>query len=514
MKPLAPFPFNTPGVAGLNKQGQTAILGPEWATKALNLVIDDRGRLANRRGYKHVANVKTALGGRTIEKTFVGINNAGTRTVYCSDTSGRLYELSSGTWVDRTGAVTLPGNGNWQFVNFNGKVIAWHEDGRQVVQSAVGANFANIVASAGSVPQGKAVLSAFGRLWVVTDTTLTCSALLDETNWLLSGSAPRGYQFLLRYTWPKGADTATGLSEFNGRLAVFGTESVIIYDNPWDAPNMVFLDSIQNVGAVNRDTIQVAGSDIIFLSRSGVQSLGRVVQEKSNPLTDLVPQVRDYIATEYNGSIAATVESAYATSLGLYVLVLKNTTIVVDTKQRLPDGSWRVTEWDNMGAVSNDGYGGLYVSHGDELSQYTGVLDGVSYGGTGGTSIVGDYEGGWQDWEAVAQGVSSLNKYLKRVKLFVAGGGSGTLTLKWYFNYGETATTRSLALPAPPDAAKYGVAQYAIDKYGTSLDITELSKPGAKGGRVIKVGAKITGATTSYAINQMTLYATVGKQSH
>lgn len=509
MKPLAPFPFNTPGVYGLNKQGQTAILGPEWATKALNLVIDARGRLANRLGYKNIAGTKTALGGRTIQKMHVGINTAGTRTTYCSDTSGRLYELSGSAWVDRTGAVSLPGNGNWQFVNFNGKVIAWHADGRQVVQSAPGANFANIVAGSGSVPQGKAILSAFGRLWVVTDTTLYASALLDETHW-----ATGAYSWALRHVWPKGADTATGLSEFNGRLAVFGSESIVIYDSPWDAPNMVFLDSIQNVGAVERDTIQVAGSDIIFLSRSGLQSLGRVVQEKSNPLTDMVPQVRDYIATEFGGSIATTVESAYSTSHGLYVLVLKNTTIVVDTKQRLPDGSWRVTEWDNMGAVANDGFGGLYVTHGDNASLYTGVLDGVTFAGSGGTSVVGDYESGWQDWEAVAPGTGAMNKFLKRVKFFIAGGGSGTLTLKWYFNYSETAATREATIPDPPQAAQYGVAQYALDKYGTSLDITELSKPGAKGGRVIKVGAKITGSATTYAINQMTLYATLGKQSH
>lgn len=506
MKPLAPFPFNTPGIFGMNKQGQTAILGPEWATKATDLVIDDRGRLANRLGYRRIASNATTS---DIETTFVGVNNAGTKTTYCADSGGRLYELSGGAWVNRTGAVTLPSNGNWKFQNFNGKVVAWHADGRQVVQSAPGANFANL---GGTPTAGVDVLSAFGRLWAVNNTTLGYCNLLVETTW--SGS------FNLQHAWPRGADTAVAVAEFNGRLVVFGENSIIIYGSPSGATisdpltDMVLIDTIDNIGCINRDTVQVAGSDIIFLSHVGLQSLGRIIQEKSNPITDVVPHVRDYVAQEYASSTAHKVTSAYASDYGFYVLALAQTTIVVDTRQRLPDGTWRVTEWAATGCVADDLLGGLLMAHGDVQSRYQGVLDGVAYDGSGGTSVVGDYESGWQDWESVAQGVSSLNKFLKRVKMFIKGGASGTLQLKWYFNYSEAATTRNVTLEAAPDAAQYGVAQYAIDKYGTSLDITELSKPGAKGGRVIKFGCSITGATTAFAINQITLYATLGKQAH
>jgi hypothetical protein len=515
MKPLAPYPFNTPGVYGLNKQAATTILGPEWATKATNLVIDDKGRLSTRQGYRRIAsNVTTG----DIETVHTGLNNAGTKTKYAADSDGKLYELVAGAWVDKTGAVTPASDGNWQFANFNGKVVAWHQDGRKVVQSAPGANFANITASSGTVPNGNAILAAFGRLWVIDNTTLYYSGLLNETDWATGGG-----NFNLKYGWPRGADTATGIAEFNGRLLAFGERSIVMYGSETGltitdpSTDMVLIDTVDNIGCVNRDTIQVTGTDIVFLSHLGLQSFGRVIQERSAPVTDVIPQVRDYVAQQYASSTASKVTSAYASDYGFYVLCLAQTYIVVDTRVRLPDGSFRVTEWEQTAttaAVSDDLTGGLLMSHDDVLSRYQGVLDAVAYDGTGGTSVTGDWESGWQDWENIQPGSGAFDKFLKRVKMFIAGGASGTLQIKWYFNYSEAATTRNVTLAAAPDAAQYGIAQYAIDKYGTSLDITELSKPGAKGGRVLKIGAQITDSQTSFAINQITLYATRGKQAH
>jgi len=516
MKPLAPFPFQTPGVYGLNLQGRNTVLGPEWATRALDLVIDDQGRLANRLGYKAQASDKTALGSSTIQAGHVGLTSAGVRTNYCATADGKIHELVAGVWTTRY-STPLPSNGNWQFVNFNSKVLALHEDGYVLVQSAPGAAFTTITPSSGSVPTGKAILAAFGRVWILGADKLYYCALLDETAW----GAPATY-FELRYMWPNGYDIPVGLAEFNGRLVVFGEENVLFVTNTWDVDatatgavsGATLEDTLQNVGCIDRNTIAAVGSDILFLSRIGIQSLGRVIQEKSAPISDVVPQVRDHIALEYSASAGVVVQAAYTANYGLYVLSMARVTLVVDTRVKLPNGAYRVTEWKPMGAVHTDGYGGLYVSHGDEFEKYQGYYDDVVYGGATGTSIVGDYESGWQDWEAVAPGAGMLNKFLKRIKLYVAGGANGTLTIKWYVNYSEQATSVIAPIPNAPNSATYGDATYSDYNYGTSLDITELSKPGRKGGRVIKVGCKIDATTSDFAINQMSLYATTGKQAH
>ena len=51
MAQLAPMTIVAPGTLGLNKEQEFTLLGPEWATKALNMVFDRSGRLAARKGW-------------------------------------------------------------------------------------------------------------------------------------------------------------------------------------------------------------------------------------------------------------------------------------------------------------------------------------------------------------------------------------------------------------------------------------------------------------------------------
>ena len=44
---------------------------------------------------------------------------------------------------------------------------------------------------------------------------------------------------------------------------------------------------------MSRDSVQSTGGDLIFLSDTGVRSLGRLLQEKSLPMRDLTKNVRD-----------------------------------------------------------------------------------------------------------------------------------------------------------------------------------------------------------------------------
>jgi hypothetical protein len=61
---------------------------------------------------------------------------------------------------------------------------------------------------------------------------------------------------------------------------------------------MAVEDVIDGVGCIARDTVQDIGSDILFLSDSGLRSLGRIIQEKSAPMRDLSRNVRDQLLAE------------------------------------------------------------------------------------------------------------------------------------------------------------------------------------------------------------------------
>ena len=51
---LIPLHISTPGRFGINSEREADILPMEWATRAENCVLDDSGRLAARKGCKHV----------------------------------------------------------------------------------------------------------------------------------------------------------------------------------------------------------------------------------------------------------------------------------------------------------------------------------------------------------------------------------------------------------------------------------------------------------------------------
>ena len=66
-----------------------------------------------------------------------------------------------------------------------------------------------------------------------------------------------------------------------------------MYQNADDISNISLNDVIVGTGCIARDSVQVIGTDLVFLSDSGLRSLGRTIQEKSAPLRDLSKNVRD-----------------------------------------------------------------------------------------------------------------------------------------------------------------------------------------------------------------------------
>ena len=104
--------------------------------------------------------------------------------------------------------------------------------------------------------------------------------------------------FDLSLYWPNGQDTAVAVREWNNLLLVFGKRSILVYGNPDDANNtMLIIESVTDAGCVARDSIQEVGNDMLFLSNGGVQSIGKLLEEKSVPLNDVSKNVKDYVVS-------------------------------------------------------------------------------------------------------------------------------------------------------------------------------------------------------------------------
>jgi len=416
-KQLQTTTISAPGFLGINTQESSVDLSSGYALEAYNCVIDKFGRIGARKGWtKQNSSTNSDLGTNDIEFLF----ELGETEQVIAGGNNLLLTLDSGvltTAVDTTvsnaagtgtTAYTITGN-NWSassIVFGEGPDISPHAYLAQtghlpLVYHKLGASHAhtgvygfNLLSDAGSVPtpyvsspsdfKPNVVLGAYGRTWwsnVVNDEqTVYFSALLDGTN-LSTGDS--GYLSLVD-VFPNG-DQVIGLAAHNGFLVIFGKRNIAIYSNPIDVTRLELVDLIANVGCIARDTIINTGTDVMFLSDTGLRSISRVIQEKSAPINNISFNVRDdlvsFVDSETNKD---RIKSAYYPKDAFYVLTLPTSKYVFcfDLRGRLQNGACRVTIWDSIEPtafyttyagdllIGKEGYVGKYISYLDNDTIY------------------------------------------------------------------------------------------------------------------------------------------------
>ena len=286
----------------------------------------------------------------------------------------------------------------------------------------------------GTPPQANIAVSAYGRVWAASTatnkTTLYWSDLLDGTEWQTGTAGSLDISGILVY----GNDEIVGLGAHNGFLIVFCKQNIIIFgdtDNNQqylDPTQLQLVEVISGVGCIARDSIQNTGTDILFLSESGLRSLGRVIQEKSTPMRDLSKNVRDDLVQFIEAETKANIKSAYSERYAFYLLSFPSTGKVFcfDMRAPLQDGSARVTVWDNMNFTSWLAFDGtVYMTHADGLAQYFGYQDnGQQYRMT--------YFTNYFDL-----GSASMSKILKRLSITIIGATGQDFVVKSGFDYSD-----------------------------------------------------------------------------
>lgn len=504
-KPLIPLTISAPGFLGLNTQRSGSVLPPGWATVLSNIAYDDFARISSRRGSKQT---NAASYGAGIPKAIHEyIDDTGAKVnIFASDLS--IWKEVSGTITDISGTITAPTDNLWKFQNFNGTCVGYQKGHTPIVLTTVGGTFAD---AGGTQINGNTVLSAYGRLWTISDSVLYYSDLLINDY-----AGPGGGNFDLAKFWPNGMDEGVALADFNGYLIVFGKESIIVYENADDVANMVLVEGINGIGCIARDTVQTVGKEVVFLSSSGLRSLQRTIQNESMPMTDISQHVRDDLLAAVFAETPDEIKSVYNEDLGFYLISLPTSgkSYYFDLKFPNQDNTWKATNWDIapsaiMYAQDNTMYMGLDAGF---LSTYTGFLDGVAAGGTGGSTYMIDFEGVWNDFSQVTEEVAQLVKIPKNVSLLAAGTSGGDVVFKWALDYQSVFSTVTLNFSgtAPP---QYGgnFTWGGVYLYATGGDFERIRSPIGSAGQVIKVGLTTTIDGFSFALQRIDVLAKVGK---
>ena len=512
-------------------------LSSGFALEAFNCVIDKFGRVGARRGWTPVNEIDSSdpLEGNPIEfifdvtnpggnfllsagnnKLFSGSTNLTEEVVNEADNSGpRAYTITDNNWQ---GAALPYGEGpaasvHAYLVQAGHTPLIWHElpeaSGGPHDHDSGTFGFVEL-GEAGSLPVGysanefkpNCVLAAYGRVWmadIVGDRqTVYFSRLLDGSDFTGGDS---GY-LSLGEVFPNN-DRIVALAAHNGFLIIFGQNNIAVYANPIDVTELALADFIPNVGCIARDSVQNTGTDIIFLSDSGVRSLQRVVIEKSLPMRDLSKNVRDDLMGNVASGNPDNIKSVYYERDAFYLLSLPVTGYVYcfDMRTVLQDGAARVTIWTQLkpSAFCVNGAKELLIGKEDYIGKYFGFSD-------NGENYRFSYYTNYFDFDQPVQ-----EKIMKQLGFVVIGGSELELSVKWGFNYTENFFSETKALDTG-FISEYNIDEYNIAEYSGGIVLDQFKIQAGGKGSVLQVGleAEINGSPLS--IQRIDCYLKQGKQ--
>jgi len=492
-----------PGFMGLNTQDSPIGGDPSFAAVADNCVIDKLGRIGARKGWEAVSSNGAAVLGssRGIESVFEYVKRDGTKIVFSAG-NNKIF-----TGTSTLAAVTLPSGysisaNNWKIVSFNNDVY-FFQRGHAALVSVAGSTTLIAVADGGTAaPAANEVLAAYGRLWAADITAnkyvVYWSDLLDGDDWHGGSSGSLD----LTLVWPTGFDEVVALAAHNNFLIIFGKKSMLVYSGASSPASMTLADTVEGVGCIARDSVQHTGTDILFLSETGVRSFGRTIQEKSMPMRDISKNIRTDLLSLIPLQTNA-IKSLYSSEEAFYLLTLpdSNTVYCFDMRRQLEDGSNRVTTWSSMyplSFVSLEG-GAIYIGISSGIVEYKNYMDGA-------VKYEMRYFSNPMDF-----GNTSNLKFLKKFNLTIIGGQNTPTTLNWGYDYSASFTKQAFTFSSS-NIAEYGLAQYNTTGEYTSSILINTPKVNTSGsGEVATIGieAEVNGA--AFSIQKIDIHALLGR---
>jgi hypothetical protein len=352
------------------------------------------------------------------------------------------------------------------------------------------------------------VLASFGRIWVggLTDnkTTVFYSKLLDGAHFTGAGSG------LLDIGGVVGQnDEIVSIAQHNKYLVIFCKNNIVVYQGANDPTTMTLADTIKGVGCIARDSVQNTGNDLVFLSKSGVRSFNRTVQENSMPLRELSLNIRDDLVSFLTVETLTNVKSIYFERDAFYLITFpgSKTMVYFDLRNILQNGAARTTIWNNNAGITYKAFCStedrkLILGVANGMAEYTGYLDNTA-------SYTFSYYTSNSDLGAPTQ-----EKMLKKANLVVIGSGDQDFVFKYGYDY--TLNPQSVTIVQNLGTKTFSkfntTAKYNISKYASAgIGVNSISMPLSGSGKVIQFGVEATVNDNPVSIQKIDVYLKTGK---
>ena len=536
-----------PGFMGLNTQDSQVGLSSGYATVADNVVISKGGRLSSRFGHKLLNATSSVLGEDNYIESIWRHDLIDGRKFYLANGNNKMFvgkevtsvaldptprDNSLNNIVDITpDDVAIQGN-RWQMQTLpegSGSEATIYTVATQKSNPALVFDVDELgdgrwrkLTEVGTAPAGvtnfdpDCCLSAYGRIWTANITenpfTIFYSDLLEPTNFSTENAGILDISSVVGNN-----DTIVGLAQHNNFLVIFCENNIVVYDGVEDPDTMKLSDIITGVGCISRDSIKATGTDLIFMSASGVRSLTRTVQEKSMPMRELTLNIKDDVQTALDYETAPeNIRAGYCEDGAFYVvtLPLNRKIIYIDLRSGLENGSARCTTW----SLTN---GNLFSCYFDDRNGYDfvlGVKGGVAkYEGTSdrGDSFDLAYRSSPSDLSGSGQ---VIEKIAKSATLTIEGAKQQDFVMSYGYDYNrnprKVVVDRDLGSGV---YAKYSAptSLYDVSKYssiGIGVHLIKIPLGGA-GGSSFYFGVNATILKEQMSIQKIDIFLKLGKTS-
>jgi hypothetical protein len=511
-QPIQAFSITAPGFYGLNTQDSSLDLSQGFALVANNCVIDQYGRVGARKGWVKV-NSATNSDLSTNDVGSIGelVTSDATSYTICAG-NNKLFKVSGSSLVTLTyggggTAPTITAN-NWQMVSLAGALYLFQTGHDPLVfdptlSTTTFRRISELTGYAGTAQLANTALSAYGRLWTADVSSDKLTVQWCDTKLANKWNSGTAGTLDTTTVWPRGGDVIVALGAHNGFLFIFGKNNILVYQGATTPSTMTLQDVITGIGCVARDSLAYTGTDLIFLSATGVRSAMRTIQEKSMPLRDYSKNVRNDLISAISGESLPTIKSVYNSKEAFYLLTLPvlKQVYCFDMKGTLQDGSARVTVWDSIDPKSmlTKQDGTLYFGKAGYVATYSGYIDDTS-------AYRFQYFTNHTDF-----GEPSVASILKKLKTVVIGGSNQYVTFKWGYDFTGNYYSQSVQIPTQ-QVSYYGIAQYnTTDEYAGGTALQTLSVYPTGSGKVIQTGYEADINAFPLSIQKIEIHAKNGK---
>lgn len=506
---LTSLSISAPGFFGLNRQDASIDLPVGFAQTADNCVIDKYGRLGSRSGWTKANTTSAELSSANVTSIGELITTTGVSYILCAG-NNKIFKLASGALTELTygGGGTPPTitASNWQITPLNGIAYLFQSGYDALIfdPTVSATTYRRVTEKAGyvaTIPLANTAISAFGRIWCADTTTNKVTVAWSDLSSGHIWSTGTAGTLDLTTVWVNGADEIIALAVHNNFLIIFGRRQILIYAGANNPSTMALSDTVSGIGCIGRDTVQNTGTDLIFLSQTGVRSLMRTIQEKSSPLRDISKNIRDHLISDATGETEANFKSIYSDINAFYLLTIPTSSesYCFDTRAPLEDGSFRATTWSLVPksfCVTKSKK--LYMGMAGYIGEHTTYLDDAS------TYIMTWYS------THMKLGEPNHEAILKKIDLVAIGGNGQSINVKYAYDYNTNYQSASLTL-SNVDVAEYNIAQYNIDEYSMSTMINNVGSHIGGTGKIVQIGFESVINGVQLSFQKIDIFAKIGK---